>query len=79
MRPVPLSEPSHEARGFDGPGGLISAMGSPFLVTSSGWPVRFTWCSRARQVALNVEILTVFMANPTMVNAHGLLTADRAA
>jgi hypothetical protein len=57
--PVDLKDPSQEA-GLSGLGGGITwAMGSPFLVTKIGWPVLFTWSSRERQVALNLEMGTV--------------------
>src|SRR3989442_4525022 len=46
--PVALKEPNQEAGFF----------GSPLRVTRIGLPVRFTLASRARQVALNLEIGT---------------------
>jgi hypothetical protein len=63
---VELNDPSQEA-GLSGSGeGITWAMGSPFLVTKIGCPVRFTWSSRERQVALNLEIETV---SPTLVSS----------
>jgi hypothetical protein len=62
MRPVERSDPIHALEGFGGDGGLTSAIGSPLRVISSDWPVRLTLSRRARQVALNFEMLTVSTA-----------------
>ena len=61
MRPVDRSDPSHPDDALGGDGGVTSAIGSPLRVISSGRPVRFTVSSRARQVALNLEMLMVSM------------------
>jgi hypothetical protein len=59
-------------------------MGSPLRVISSGWPVRLTLSRRARQVALNFEMLSVSIAmsvlwSVTMVNHSLLNESNRAA
>jgi len=56
--PVVRSEPSQDLRLLDRGGGMIWAIGSPFRVTRIGLPVRLTFLSKAKQVALNFEIGT---------------------
>jgi hypothetical protein len=58
MRPVSLYNPSH-VFDFSGiGGGTINATGSPLRVTRIGRPVCFTFFSRLKQVALNLEMVT---------------------
>ena len=49
-------EPSQVFDFGGGGGGMTSAMGSPFFVTSRERPVFFTLAKRCRQVALNFVI-----------------------
>jgi len=55
--PVARNEPNRKTVLLGG-GGMIWAIGSPFRVTRIGLPVRLTFASQAKQVALNLEIET---------------------
>jgi hypothetical protein len=58
ISPVPAKEPSHVGDTAGGGGGTTCAMGSPFRSTKIGFFVRFTFASKAKQVALNSDMDT---------------------
>lgn len=64
MRPVPRILPSERRPGSPGLTGVISAIGLPKRVTRTGFPVRRTDSSTARQVALNFEIAISSTSKP---------------
>lgn len=60
---LPAIEPSQSDREARRRGGINSATGWPKRVISTGRPVRFTRCTTAKQVALNLDTGMFSMAS----------------